>query len=326
MKLVLLTERKTDYPLLDASPADSNSEFLSEAEEDELVSGFRDAGFDVAVERQLNHLIERADEHRNGKSLIINRQAGVKGIERPLFAAAFLDYHMIPYLGCTPYVHALVRNKAHTKLVVAHAKVSTPPFVVVDGGEESPDFSSIQWPAIVKPLAESASIGIDDTSVVQSSSEALQRAARLIGDYAQPAIVESFVVGTEVEVPVIADPVPRALGAVALTVGHARVEGERILTANDVYHDGYGFAVPPEGIDIGRLMESAGRAARALGIRHYARIDFRVDASGTPQFIEANTFPHIQKHSSFAFLAGREGKTYSDMLRELVSATAARRT
>ena len=41
------------------------------------------------------------------------------------------------------------------------------------------------------------------------------------------------------------------------------------------------------------------KAAKALGIRDYGRVDFRVSTAGEPFFIEATGHPHIQRHSSF---------------------------
>lgn len=324
MRLLLLCERRSEFPLLDGDPKDMDSELLSEQEEDQLLSGLRDAGHEVQVTRSLKDLARRSKHWRARTDLVINRSAGFRGNERTLIAPAVLTHLEFPYLGSTPYVHALVRNKAHTKLVVAHAGVSTPPFALYEGGVR-PDLTHLWWPSIVKPLAESASIGIDHVhSIVRNAADALERAQYIVDRYQQTALIESFIAGTEVEVPIVTDPTPRALGAVALTLGGRIVDGEQFLAASDVYNDGYGFGPVPSTVDIERVQEAATTAARSLGIRDYGRVDFRVTSDGTPYLIEANTLPHVQRHSSFFHLAALRGRGYHEMLGEIIEAALAR--
>ena len=75
---------------------------------------------------------------------------------------------------------------------------------------------------------------------------------------------------------------------------------------------------PPASIDVDRVTRAAVCAARALGIRDYGRLDFRVSPDGTPWFIEASTHPHIQRHSSFFVLARQHSMEYHEMLDMLI--------
>jgi D-alanine-D-alanine ligase len=127
-----------------------------------------------------------------------------------------------------------------------------------------------------------------------------------------------------VEIPLIGASGVRPLGVVGITLGGEVVRGDAHLSSDSVYSDGYGFTTEVPGIDKSALMETAERAAAALGIRDYGRIDFRVAEDGTPFFLEASTHPHIQEHSSFFELAKQRGLTYAAMLDEIVS-TAVRR-
>ncbi len=323
MRIGLIGERKDDYPLQGAEPSDIQSELLTIGEEDELLSGLQDAGHHVMILRNAEQLLRSLPRVRKSCDLIFNQSTGYRGNERMVMVPAILTAANLPYVGSTPYVHGLLRNKHHAKLVVAAAGVATPPAVLVDGRADV-DLCSLTFPAIVKPVAESSSIGIDASSIVGGPEEALVRAKRLVCDYRQPALVETFVRGLEIEVPIVVDPEPRALGLVTMTLDGAPVSGDAFLVSDAVYDDGYGFSSPPPTLESAPVKAAAVRAARALGLRDYGRVDLRVSADGTPWFMEADTVPHIQRHSSFFFLAEQRGLAYHQMLEELIQIASRR--
>lgn len=324
MRLGLICERKLDFIIETNDPGDIQSELVSEAEADELQSGLRDAGHEIVRIRDVADLVNRIGHWRRACDLVFNRSTGYRGNERNLVAPAVLEAAGILYLGCSPYVHGLVRNKYHTKLVIHAAGVATPPAAVIRAGE-APNLGGVAFPAIVKPLCESSSLGIETgKSVVTDEAQAIARAQDLISRYRQPAIVETFVRGIEIEVPIVADPQVRALGAVAITLLGRVISGDEYLATDTVYDDGYGFAPPPTSIDVPRVLRAAEETARALGLRDYGRVDFRVAEDGTPWVMEANTLPHVQRHSSFFALAKERGLKYHEMLGELVEIAAAR--
>lgn len=319
MRIGLVYERKADFPRQPTDPADIDSELISEQEEDELLSGLRDAGHEVHLIRGAKRLLGRIGYWRKRCDLAFNLSVGYRGSERALQAPALLEAAGIPYIGSTPYVHELVHNKHHAKLVVAAAGLATPAAVVVRPGFAA-DLREITFPAIVKPLSEGSSLGVEQgKSVVDSAGGAEERARELIRRYDQPALIEAFVRGVEVEVPITVDPIPRALGAVAITISGKVVAGDEYLASDAAYIDDYGFADLPADVDENRVIDAGMRAAHALGMRDYGRVDFRISSDGTPWFIEAETLPHIQRHSSFFFLAKRRGKLYHEMLDDLVA-------
>ena len=324
MQIGVLFERKADYRFRDDDPADSNSELLSEKEAQELIDGLRAAGHTVVPIGDTATLLARLDHWRAACDLILNRSVGYRGAERKSLAPAILEAAGIPYVGSSPYVLNLTRNKYHAKLVARDAGLATPPAALVGGGV-APQLGSLPYPAIVKPVAESSSIGIEQGKSVVETPEAAHRRAELLAQrYQQPALVETFVDGIELEVPILVDPEPRVLGILAVTVDGRLPAGSHYLATEEVYNDGYDYIDPPSQIDCEQVAALALRGARALGIRDYGRIDFRVDAAGTPWFIEASTHPHIQRHSSFFRLAQHQGLSYPAMLDLLVQIAARR--
>ena len=152
----------------------------------------------------------------------------------------------------------------------------------------------------------------------------MAQAQRVVAQFEQPALIETFIYGTEVEVPLLGSSAVRPLGVVGITLGGEVVRGDVHLSSDSVYSDGYGFQTHVPDINEAVIMKAAETAAAAFGIRDYGRIDFRVGNDGTPFFLEASTHPHIQMHSSFYVLARERGLRYPDMLDEIVSAAARR--
>ncbi len=320
----VLFERKCDFPEAAGVPPDADSELLSAQEEAELLEGLDRAGFRVRMIGDCDHLVEHLADWRTRCDIVFNRSVGYKGVERKAIAASVLEAARIPYIGSTPYTLELSRNKYHAKLVAAAAGTPTRPSVLLHRESPRSVLDKLPYPAIVKPNCESSSIGVSERGVVGSPDEAFEYAMKMIGAYRQPAIVEAFVPGLELEVPVIADPDFRALGVCAVKINGAYVDSDRILSSEVVYADGYEYDVPPAGLDIGPVEREAVRVAAALGFRDYGRVDFRLPADGSAIFIECSTHPHLQRGSSFHALAARLDISYPEMLKQIVEAGLAR--
>ncbi|HUW94896.1 MAG TPA: hypothetical protein VMW58_03855, partial [Anaerolineae bacterium] len=109
-------------------------------------------------------------------------------------AAAILGRLGYRHTGASPESVALCLDKARTKTLLQSAGIPTPDFQVTD----DPDAAiSVPLPAIVKPVAEDASLGIDDGAVVSTLDELRARVEYIVSAYRQPALVEEFVVGRE---------------------------------------------------------------------------------------------------------------------------------
>lgn len=305
------------------SPPDANSELLQAFELDELLSGLRDAGHVVTLIPGVGPLLSRASYWRRRLDLVLNKSVGYTGLDRKVHAAAILEAARLPYTGSGPYALALSRHKYHAKLVAAAAGLLVPPGCLVPPATHD-ELGRLRYPVIVKPVAESSSIGVTIDSLAVSPTEAFQKAMALVATYQQAALVETFVRGAEVEVPLFLDPRPRCLGILGFSSGGQPVEDDVFLRSEAVYHDEYSFATPPTYVQQRRVETAALRAAEVFGLRDYGRIDFRVDRNSNPWFIEVSTHPHLQHHSSFFVLARTRGLSYSQMLDELIRITARR--
>jgi D-alanine-D-alanine ligase len=319
LRVGLIYERKSDFPFGPSDLPILNSELFSEFEEDALLSALRDAGHLVvrigdraSFQRDRARWLEQCD-------LIFNLSAGYRGLERKAEVPADLDEAGIPYVGSPAEVQRWARHKVEAKRRVAAAGVETPKMVQWRGPADDAALGELPYPVIVKPVAESSSIGIEvEGSVVSTPTAARQRAVWIVETFRQPALVEQFIHGVEVEVPLLGTPALEVLGSRSLEIAGALVTGELFLSSDLVYIDGYEYVPVPSHVDRERVEAAAWQSAAALELRDYGRIDFRVAADGTPYFIDAAATPQITPHSSFFALARERGQSYPEMLDEIV--------
>lgn len=325
VRVGLVYERKADFPFPPPVPPRGHLEFidselLSEFEENELLSGLGDAGHQVVRIGDGASLIHRVEHWKAVCDIVFNLAVGYRGLDRKAFVPGALELANIPYVGSTPHAQSLSRHKFHAKLIVEDEGVQTPRAVLWTGPDDDAALLDLPYPVIVKPVAESSSIGIHaPDSVALTHAAATQRARWIASTFTQPALVEQFIRGTEVEVPLLGWPQLEVLGVVGVAIDGQPVCGDAYLTAELVYADRYEFTAAPRTLDLDAIGAAALRAARALGMRDYGRIDFRVADDGTPYFMDAAATPHLMRKSSFHALARARGKSYAEMLDEVLT-------
>lgn len=225
----------------------------------------------------------------------------------------------IPYTGSTSEVIELCNNKIETKRVLRAKGVRVPEF----WGETG--IAAVRFPAIVKPAEEHGSIGIDDSSIVNSESELRRAVEKIHRTYGERAVCEEYVEGREISAAILGDSVI-ALSEIIFKPPY------RILTYDAKWlgdSESYAGTEPrcPAILDEDleeRIKSEALKAYRALDIRDYGRIDFRVNAE--PYVIDANPNPCISpKDSGFARALKAADIEYRDFVAMLLEFALERR-
>src|SRR4029453_11727856 len=83
------------------------------------------------------------------------------------------------------------------KAILAANGIRTPEYVVIDQGQDPRSASHLTFPLIAKPVAEDASLGIDDGAVVYDMAALAERAKFVWREFRQAALVEEFIAGRE---------------------------------------------------------------------------------------------------------------------------------
>jgi D-alanine-D-alanine ligase len=241
---------------------------------------------------------------------------------------SYLELMRLPYTGCNPRGLMLARDKALAKKLLAFHGIPTPPFEVYPRGAafHAPRSPALTFPMMVKTLNEEASFGISRASVVTDLAK-LEERVKFIHRLRADALVESFVGGRELYVGVLGNGRPESLPVRELYFDKVPDPAARIATRKAKWDRDYrkrNGIRSGEARDLPKALEERLRtwskeAYRALGLTGYARLDWRLSASGEPFLLEANPNPHIGADEDFARSAKRAGLSYDELLGKIVN-------
>lgn len=249
--------------------------------------------------------------------------------------AALLNLLGLRYTGSSPAGLLLAGDKSLTKQVLSFHGIRTPEFATVFRG--AVDWAGdIEFPLIVKPPQEDASLGITIHSVVHDLRELFTRIDALQSEFQQPVLVEQFVEGREFYVGVLGNENARALPVIELDfsefpAGVPRIASWAAKWGDDGAGSGEEYAgtrsvfptdVPSELLD--RMQRLAVDAFQALRLRDYARIDLRVTDSGEIFVIEVNPNCYLERESEFARAAAADGLSYEALIARILELALAR--
>lgn len=241
----------------------------------------------------------------------------------------------IEYTGNRPLQLSLCQKKPQAKaLLMAHG-LPVPRGGLIESVEQARAIE-LAFPLIVKPAYDDASGGIDSGSVVHDPAQLAIRVERVLAEHRQAALVEEYIDGREIHCAILGDaPLPLYEMQFKGGVDEHGKPLPRIITYRakwDPYsrdhHAVAGVCPAPDlALDVAqRIQDTAMRAYRALGCRDYARVDMRLDPrTDTPYILEVNPNPDLAESCAFHASAIASGRTYAQMICEIVECALARK-
>src|SRR3954453_14246834 len=240
-----------------------------------------------------------------------------------------LELARVPYVGSRPAPCRVAFDKPVAKAVVSREGTGTPEWVTLPaetfrelgaGAVMHALVEAIGVPLMVKPAQGGSALGC---SVVRDEG-ALPGAMVGAFAYGDTAIVERFVTGTGVAVPVIDNgDGPRSLPAVAITPDGGVYDYTARYTAGATE-----FQVPAKLDDA--IADECARVAvaahEALGLRDVSRSDLIVGEDGTVWFLEVNVAPGLTETSTVPLSLQAAGLELGEVVAQLVQAAGARAT
>ncbi len=229
----------------------------------------------------------------------------------------------IPSVGNRATVMAVAADKAVTRAIVAQAGVRVPDGEVVRAGEPV----TLAPPVVVKPVASDNSVGV---SLVRGADE-LDAALALAFEHGEVVLVERYVeLGREVRCGTVvrdghltALPLEEyAVDAVGKPIRDradklARdPDGQLQLMAKDPSR---AWIVDVDDAVNVAVADAALACHRALGCGHHGLFDFRVDANGTPWFLEAGPYCSFGRNSVVPTMAAAAGIPAAQLFAEAVT-------
>jgi len=232
-------------------------------------------------------------------------------------APAMLEILGVPYTGCGAAALALTCDKPRTKRILRAAGLPTADWA------EPPHWNGLgdDHRYIVKSATEDASLGLDDHAVVQGRA-VRARAAECAVRHGGRWFAEAYLEGREFNVAVLErEGAPHVLPIPEMRFESWSPDRPRIVgyaakwdeaspdSAQTVRVFGTERNEPALGRSLGEL---ARQTWNLLGLRGFARIDFRIDARGAPMILEVNPNPCLEPQSGFAAAAAEAKLSYAE--------------
>ncbi|MGH7168882.1 MAG: D-alanine--D-alanine ligase family protein [Gemmataceae bacterium] len=318
-------------PILAEEHPDADSEHEIYFTTEFVQQTLTEAGYDVnmlGVSRDPAVLLEGLRDLR--PDVVFNLFEGLADFgETEAYAAGILEWLEIPYTGCPYQTLCLARGKHVTKHLLAGAGLPTAKFFVVEDVpvEDCP----LDWPVIVKPATQDASVGVDQGSVVTDLDRLNDRIAYLLDNYGPPVLIEEFIRGREFSLGLVETPELRVLPVSEILFVEKDPDFWPIVTYDGKWKPGsrdyeatppkYPARVSPRLRN--KLETLAKRAFRLLGCRDYARVDFRVRGS-KPYILEVNPNPDFSPVAGLSAAFDSAGISHEQFTVDLVQRALAR--
>lgn len=288
----------------------------------------------VAVALDVYKLIDELRE--NKPDLIFNLCESLDGDPtQEMNIASLFEILKIPYTGSRALTLGLALNKRRVKEILNYYDIPTAPHYVCRNPAEfnSNGYSKLKdkFPLIVKPSREDASIGIENKSIVYNDSELKSRIEYILDEFRQPALVEQFIDGREINVSVVGNVKNDENDLTVFPISEIDFsnlpsEYPKIVSYNSkwmyktVEFAGTKAVCPAENLSPElerKIKETAKKVYRIIGASDYARVDFRVK-DNVPYVLEMNPNPDISSDVDEDTGFTRSGKAYGWSYEELI--------
>jgi D-alanine-D-alanine ligase len=262
---------------------------------------------------------------KDRSEVIFNVCDGLGGVTaRATQVVGMLELFEKRFTGSGSEAMAIAQDKVLTKQLFAHYGIPSPRFAVLDRAHlEWVD--QLEFPLIVKPSNEDASVGITEGAVVNDVRGLLERVSWIHTEIGRPALIEEYVEGREIYAALLGNSPPEVLPLLEWPLKRG-AGGHRIATYEAKWNrahadyqevaDHFATDLAPEIVE--RIERAAVKAYRALRLTDYARMDIRLAEDGTPYFLEVNANPFFDPSAEVAMAARAKGYDYGELAEKVL--------
>lgn len=238
----------------------------------------------------------------------------------------------LPYVGCKVLGSALCMDKVYTKIILNKANINQAKYVYLrrfnddyiyvdnEFNEQKMNLNDvavkvineIQLPVFVKPSNSGSSVGIKKAKTIDELKDAIEYAS----NYDSKIVIEENINGREIECAVIGNE-----DVDASCVGEI-LPAEEFYSFDAKYNNSESRVLIPANLSTEiaeEIRTIAKKAFKAVDGKGLSRVDFFVEKETNKIYLnEINTMPGFTTISMYPQLWGKCGKTYSELLDELI--------
>ncbi len=235
-------------------------------------------------------VLNKLSDYKNKKKFVYSTAQIGRDVNRRSFIPNFSAIHNIFSLTGDGYSLGLLQNKFHY-YEISKNYVNVPYTFVYDGKKWT-DSEAFDYDVVLKPNFECAAQGV---TLVKSGDNIQNEAEDLYSKFKQPILIQQFIKGVEVEVPLIVSKDDYlALMPIEILKDD---ENKEILDEELVNGDKYDFKLH-DGPSATKLREYTQKIAAILQCEGICRFDFIVDEEDEFWLFDIAAIPLISKHSS----------------------------
>ncbi|MFA6282039.1 MAG: ATP-grasp domain-containing protein [Candidatus Omnitrophota bacterium] len=237
--------------------------------------------------------------------------------------AKIIEMTNIPFTGNPSFALAACLDKAKTKHILKNKGIAVPGGIVVKNIKDL-KISNLVFPVFVKPCSEDASVGIGSDSLVYGREELVDVLRKRLKEFPRGLIVEDFLPGEEYSVAFLGNGPYEVLGVSVINYLRYKNLPQFLTYASkwDKKTNEFKKIKPFRGQMSdkrlkNRIIDIAGKAAKALGCKGYFRIDLR-EKDGKIFVIDANPNPDINTDSGYVKQAFKYGYSYNKLIKKII--------
>ncbi|MEE9370433.1 MAG: D-alanine--D-alanine ligase [Sedimentisphaerales bacterium] len=224
-----------------------------------------------------------------------------------------LEDKSLIYTGSGPEASKLAFDKLASKERFVNAGITTPRVIPFDGqpgaAELEKQLLQLSERFVIKPVRQGSTIGVTIADDTESALEAAQQCLSKFGD----CIIEEFIPGKEITIGILRN---QALPIIEIKskTGFYDYQAKYIDEQTEYLFD----TIDP--IVAAKIQADALSCFNVLGLRHFARVDFRLSDDGIGYALEVNTIPGLTTHSLLPKAAEKAGISMSQLCLKIVKA------
>ncbi|MCL5090975.1 MAG: ATP-grasp domain-containing protein [Patescibacteria group bacterium] len=304
----------------------SNHESTHDEVVDEVVNALTESGHKTSLLGIHNNLHELIDNLEDQKpDLVFNLcETFDDDYYGEMYVAAVLSMMKIRFTGTGPAGMAFRQDKAVTKKLMAFYDVPCPNYATFAKGKL--EFAGkMRFPLFVKPLRGDASTGVSGNSLVNDYDSMVKRIDFIHKELNEVALVEEYIDGREFFVSVLGNDPPEVLPLLELDYSKLPSHLPKIYSEKAKFDEeseeynaiNFGVATDLTPELRNSISMVGAKAAHALQVMDYARVDIRLAQDGVPYVVEVNANPYLERTAEFAVAALQAGMGYNTLVNKI---------